>query len=153
MSATIAFEKTINIPNDKFEILKENIEKYDFFKYLSSFNSELINDYNKEEDGSIIITFKNIIDENDEELSLIKFKYTYENIDGRYIITILSDNDYENDDFFVVEFEDIVIVINKSEFKLSLKYNSKKYPKCVISMIQKYFEEMFLNFEKSYFSS
>lgn len=147
---TFEIKKVIKIPEDEYiQIISSDS---DFFQYLKKFNNELINSYSKEEDGSIILTFKNIIDQDDEELSLIKFTHSNELIDDNYVLNLKCDKDYDNEDFFTIDFEDIIININRDGFILVMTYNSKKYPKAVINMIQRYFEEMLDNLEKTYFS-
>lgn len=144
---SIVIEKELNISNDLFEEIKVQIENNMFFLYLKSFNENLLVDYKEEEDKSILLYIKNIKDDSDEELSLIKFKYSYNFEGGNYLINGISDKDYEDDDFFLIDFENFEISLNKQNLKFVMYYNTKKYPKCVITMISNYFELIFLNFE------
>ena len=145
----IIIEKKLNINDDQFENLSKEIENNTFFLYLTSFNKDLIVNYEKEEDGTILLYMKNIVDESDEELSLVRFKYTITSKNNNYILNALQDKDYENDDFFITDFDNFNININKKGFKFIMTYNPKKYPKCIYIMIKKYFERIFLNLENS----
>lgn len=145
---SMVIEKKLNISGELFEEIKFQIENNLFFLYLKNFNENLIVDYKEEEDKSILLYIKNIKDESDEELSLIKFKYTYVFENGSYLIKGISDKDYEDEDFFVVDFEDFEISLNKENLIFIMYYNTKKYPKCIITMISNYFELIFLNLER-----
>ena len=143
----IVIDKNVNIGDLPFEILSREIESNNFFLYLTKFNKDLLVDYCKEEDGTILLFIKNITDESDGEISLVRFKYTFTFENGHYILEALPDKDYENDDFFVIDFESFTINMSRLDFNFTMSYNSKKYPKCVIVMIKKYFETIFSNFE------
>lgn len=143
----IVIDKMIDVGDVPFENLNKELENNDFFLFLTNLNKDLIVDYKKEDDNIISLYIKNITDDCDDELSLIRFKYSYRIENGAYILEAISDKDFETDDFFVIDFDKFTIRIAKDNFNFFMEYNPKKYPKCVIMMIQKYFERIFNNFQ------
>ena len=144
---SITIENELNISERVFSEIRKEVDDKNFFKFLSSFNTDIITNSETEDDITSIY-IKNITDEADDEISMIRFTYFSSTNNDEFHLNALSDKNYDGDEFFVVDYESFNVFINKHKCTFVMNYNSKKYPKCIFIVIRKYFERIFGNLSK-----
>lgn len=145
----IEFKNKLNITDKNFNVLKYELNAGTFFNYLQKSNKEILIDC-KNKNNDISLYIKNLDDDFDEEISLVKFAFSYDDLNDKLLLNGKSKKceEDEEDEYFFIDFNTFLIEINKTELIFTMLYNPKKYPQCIFLMIKKYFEVLFSNMEK-----
>uniref|UniRef100_A0A6C0BC33 Uncharacterized protein n=1 Tax=viral metagenome TaxID=1070528 RepID=A0A6C0BC33_9ZZZZ len=144
----IVIEDSLNISDLVFEDLIREVKNGNFFFLLKTFNDDVVVSCKNENNEVTSICIKNIVDKSDDEISLIRFKYSNNLKDGKLLIDGKSEKEFSVDgdeDFFLVNYEDFLLEISKEKLIFIMNYNTKVYPKCVFTLIEKYFKKIFEN--------
>lgn len=136
MNSVISCEKDVEISNEKFSFLKNLCQKHDFFKMFNL--TKEIYKVEKIDDTSAIF-FKNIYDEDDDELMVFLIQQTQENgenqehgensiiltsiqiEDEERINDLLEKSNIDRDQCNFVDFQKITIELTRNTFSIQIK--------------------------------
>lgn len=139
-----------NLNEQKKELILQKLREHKFFEFISSI--EIIHSCNEDLESTTIM-MKNIVDEYDDELQLLKFSWSFSQDDDKILIKGLNievDDDEILNEYFYVDFIDFTIEITNSELKFKMSYDKNRHPSFLLQIIKKCFKIMFEQLFKNY---
>lgn len=156
----IHFTATLDASLRIYDRINRYVQDGTFFSYLQSKNPDIITHYHKSIDGKTNTLFvKNLLDTDDEELSILCFTSTI--IEKSVSVSILahqslnfseallSIRNVDVDNNAIIHFNEFKISINPDTLTFDMKYDSSKHPAYIGKMLEAYFKKIFSRFSDS----